>query len=204
VSLYHWQARSKKINAPRDESYQFRARIGVGALLGTLLGASLASWFFAATQAVIIGMIIAAGLGAAVGSRIKSQSFQFISIEYSREMARRFIFAVFLFLAPFSLFIYFLIVGTTSTIEILLLSATSMAFLFFIYTGGFVISQLDDLLRKIILEAIALGFGLSIFIFLTLGLLSLAFPIPSHWLVAFLIMGASMLIGRFVVALKYR
>jgi hypothetical protein len=192
------------MKTPQDESYQFRARIGVGASLGTLFGVSLAALFFATTQAVIIGMIIGAGLGAAVGSRLKSQAFQFIWIEYSREVARRLIFAVFLFLAPFSLFIYFLKVGTTPAIEILLLSVISMAFLFFIYTVGFVISQLDDLLRKIILEAIALGFGLSLFFFLTLGLLSLAFPIPSNWLVAFIIMGASMLIGRFVVAVKYR
>ena len=189
---------------PRDESYQFRARIGVGASLGALLGALLAAWFFDAAQFVIIGTIVGAGLGAAVGSRLKSQAFQFIWIEYSREVARRLIFAVFLFLAPFSLFIYFLKIGTTPVIEILLLSATSMAFLFFIYTIGYVISQLDDLLRKIILEAIALGFGLSLFFFLTLGLLSLAFPIPSNWLVAFIIMGTSMLIGRFVVAVKYR
>jgi hypothetical protein len=192
------------MNAPRDESYQFRARIGVGASLGALIGALLAALFFDAAQFVIIGTIVGAGLGAAIGSRIKSQAFQFIWIEYSREVARRLIFAVFLFLAPFSLFIYFLKVGTTPAIEILLLSATSMAFLFFIYAIGFVISQLDDLLRKIILEAIALGFGLSLFFFMTLGLLSLAFPIPSNWLFAFIIMGVSMLIGRFVVAVKYR
>jgi len=190
------------MKTPPDESYQFRARIGVGASLGTLLGTLLAAWFFATIQAVIIGMIIGAGLGAAVGSRIKTQAFQFIWIEYSREVARRLIFAVFLFLAPFSLFIYFLKVGTTPAIEILLISATSMAFLFFIYTIGFVISQLDDLLRKIILEAIALGFGLSLVLFLTLGLLSLAYPIPSNWLFAIPIMGASMLIGRIVVAVK--
>ncbi len=189
---------------PRDESYEFRARIGVGASLGTLLGALLAAWFFATVQAVIFGTIIGAGLGAAVGSRIKSQAFQFIWIEYSREVARRLIFAIFLFLAPFSLFFYFLIVGTTPAIEILLLSATSMATLFFIYSVGYVISQLDDLLKKVLLEAIAIGFGLSLFFFMTLGLISLAFPIPSHWLVAFIIMGISMLIGRFVVAVKYR
>jgi len=189
---------------PRDESYEFRARIGVGASLGTLLGASLAALFFNASQVVIVGAIIGAGLGAAVGSRLKSQAFQFIWIEYSRDIARRLLFSGFLFLAPFSFFIYFLKVGTTPAIEILLLSATSLAGLYLIYTVGYVISQLDDLLRKIILEAIALGFGLSLFFFLTLGLLSLAFPIPSNWLIAFIIMLTSMLLGRFVVAVKYR
>ncbi|MCJ7569145.1 MAG: hypothetical protein MUO58_16625 [Anaerolineales bacterium] len=192
------------MNTPPDKGYEFRARIGVGASLGALLGAALGALFFTTPQAVIISSLLGAGLGAAVGSRLRSQAFQFIWIEYSRDVARRLFISVFLFLAPFSLFIYFLIVGTTPAIEILLLSATSMAALFFIYTVGYVISQLDDLLRKIILEAIALGFGLSLFFFLTLGLLSLAFPIPSNWLVAFIIMGTSMLIGRFVVAVKYR
>jgi hypothetical protein len=189
---------------PTDESYDFRARIGVGASLGALLGASLGALIFVSPQAVIIGMIIGAGLGAAVGSRIKSQAFQFIWIEYSREVGRRLVFSVILFLAPFSLFIYFLKVGTTPAIEILLLSATSIAGLFLIYSVGYVISQLDDLLRKIILEAIAIGFGLSLFIFLVLGLFSLAYPIPSRWLIAFIIMLTSMLLGRLVVAVKYR
>ncbi len=192
------------MNTPPDKGYEFRARIGVGASLGALFGAVLGAIFFTTPQAVIVSSLLGAGLGAAVGSRLRSQAFQFIWIEYSREVARRLIFAVFLFLAPFSLFFYFLIVGTTPAIEILLLSATSIGGFFLIYSVGIVISQLDDLLRKIILEAIALGFGLSLFFFLTLGMISLAFPIPSHWLVAFIIMGISMLIGRFVVAVKYR
>ena len=192
------------MNTPPDKGYEFRARIGVGASLGALLGAALGALFFTTPQAVIISSLLGAGLGAAAGSRLRSQAFQFIWIEYSRDVARRLIISVFLFLAPFSLFFYFLIVGTTPVIEILLLSATSMATLFFIYSVGYVISQLDDLLKKVLLEAIAIGFGLSLFFFMTLGLISLAFPIPSHWLVAFIIMGISMLIGRFVVAVKYR
>jgi hypothetical protein len=192
------------MNTPPDKGYEFRARIGVGASLGALFGAVLGAIFFTTPQAVIISSLLGAGLGAAVGSRLRSQAFQFIWIEYSRDVARRLIISVFLFLAPFSLFFYFLIVGTTPAIEILLLSATSMAALFFIYSVGYVISQLDDLLKKVLLEAIAIGFGLSLFFFMTLGLISLAFPIPSHWLVAFIIMGTSMLIGRFVVAVKYR
>jgi len=187
-----------------DESYEFRARIGVGASLGAVLGALPAALFFVSPQAVIIGTIIGAGLGAAVGSRLKSQAFQFLWIEYSRDVARRLIVSVFLFLAPFSLFIYFLKIGTTPGIQILLLFATSLAGLYLIYSIGYVISQLDDLLKKILLESIAIGFGLSLFIFLALGLFSLAYVIPSHWLIAFIIMLASMLIGRIVVAVKYR
>jgi hypothetical protein len=192
------------MKTPPDESYALRASIGVGASLGTLLGAILAALFYSTPQAVIIGSIIGAGLGAVVGSRIRSQAFQFLWIEYSRDVARRLIISVLLFLAPFSLYIYLLKVGTTLAIEILVLFATALGGLFLIYSVGVVISQLDDLLRKILLEAIALGFGLSLFVFLTLGLLSLVIPIPTNWLVGFIIMLTCMLVGRIVVAVKYQ
>ncbi len=192
------------MNRPPDERYEFRARIGVGASFGAIIGAILAALLFLTTQAVLIGVIIGAGLGAVVGSRLKSQAFQFLWIEYSREVARRAIIAGILFLAPFSLLIYFLKVGTSTVIKILLISLTSFAGLFLIYTFGTVITQLDDLLKKVLLEAFAIGIGISLFIFLSLGLLSLAFPIAAHWLVAFLIILASMLIGRITVAVKYR
>jgi hypothetical protein len=187
-----------------DESYHFRAGIGVGASLGTLIGTLLGALFFGTSLAAIIGMIIGAGLGAAVGTRLKSQAFQFLWIEYSRDVARRLIISGLLFLAPFSLFVYFLIIGTTPAIEILLISAASLGGLFMIYSIGYVISQLDDLLKKIILEGIVIGVGISLFIFLALGLINLAFPIPADWLIAFIIMGASILIGRIVAAVRYR
>ena len=123
-----------------DESYELRARIGVGASLGVLIGALLAVLFFKTTQAEIIGMAIGAGLGAAVGSRIKSRAFQFLWIEYSRAVARRLIISVFLFLAPFSLYIYFIKVGATPVIEILVLTITIMGGFILIYTIGNVIS----------------------------------------------------------------
>lgn len=187
-----------------DERYEFRAGRGVGASFGALLGALLAALIFLSPQAVLIGVIIGAGLGALIGSRLKSQAFQFLWIEYSTEVALRAIVGGVLFLTPFSLLIYFLKVGTSPLVEIILISATSLAVLFLIYTFGSVIAQLDDLLKKVLLEAFAIGTGISIFIILTLGLISLAFPIPAHWLVATLIILTSILIGRIAVAVKYR
>ncbi len=78
------------MNRQADERYEFRARIGVGASFGAILGALLAAILFLTPQAVLIGMIIGAGLGALIGSRIKSQAFQFLWIEYSKEVGRRF------------------------------------------------------------------------------------------------------------------
>jgi hypothetical protein len=141
--------RSEIVYRQADERYEHRARIGAGASFGTIIGAILAALIFLTTQAVLIVVIIGAGLGALIGSRIRSQAIQFMWIEYSKEVARGAIVAGILFLAPFSLFIYFLKVGTTPVVEIVLITATSLAGLYLIYTFGTVIAQLDDLLKKV-------------------------------------------------------
>ena len=189
---------------PSDSEYDIRSGIGIGASLGSILGAVLGEIFFESAFYVILISIIGAGLGGVVGSRLRSQSFQFIWIEYPKEIGQRVVFSVLPFLVLFSVSIYFLKIDATLIIRIASLSATALSSLLFIYTIGHIISNLDNLLRKILLEAIALGFGLSLFFFLSLGLLSLAFQIPSNWLIAFIIMLSSMLVGRFVVAMKYR
>ncbi len=190
----------------QDSGYELRASIGIGASLGSIFGALFGELFFDTTLVVLLSTFIGVVLGAAVGSRLKSQAFQFIWIEYPKEVARRLILSGILFLVPFSLFVYVIKVGATPAVKILMLFATLAGSSFLFYSMVYVISQLDDLLKKIILEAVAVGFGLSLFIFLSLGLLSLAFPfqVPSVWLIAFIIMLASMLLGRFVAAVKYR
>lgn len=187
-----------------DTDYERRAGIGVGASLGALFGTALAALLNGNSLVVILGTIIGAGLGAAVGSRVKSQAFQFLWIEYSREVARRFIFSGLAFVVLLGLSIYLIKAEARLAIQSLFLGATSLSGLFLLYTFGSVISQLDDLLRKILMEAFALGFAITAFIFLTLGLFSLIYPIRSDWLIAFIIMLASALLGRFVVAWKYR
>ena len=50
----------------------------------------------------------------------------------------------------------------------------------------------------------AIGFGLALYLFLTLGLFGLVFPIRPNWLIALILLLASLLVGRIVVAWKYR
>ncbi len=187
-----------------DTNYQARANIGVGASLGAVIGALIAELLSDSSLVVILGAVLGAGLGAAVGSRLRSQAPQFLWIEYPREVGRRLILSVSAFLALFIPSIYSIKAGATLALQILLLSATSISGLVLILIIGTIISQLDDLLRKIQLEAIAIGFGLSAFIVLTLGLLGLAIPIRSNPLLTFIIMLASWLLGRLVVAWRYR
>ena len=144
----------------QDENYQRRASIGVGASLGVLVGSLFAELFFGGSlQVKILSIVIGAGVGAMIGSRIKSRAFQFLWIEYSRAVARRLVISVFLFLAPFSLYIYFIKVGAAPAIEIVVLTMTVFGGLFLIYTVGYVISKLDDLLRKFSWKQLRLGLG---------------------------------------------
>jgi len=78
------------------------------------------------------------------------------------------------------------------------------------------VSELDDLQQKILQEAIVIGFTISTSIVLILGMVELSFlnssiilfdlpvSISLNWLITFLIIMISMLIGRIVVAWKYR
>ena len=158
-----------------DTNYQARANIGVGASLGAIIGALFAELFSDSSLVVIAGTALGAGLGAAVGSRLRSQAPQFLWIEYPKEVGKKLILSGSAFLALFIPSIYSIKAEATLALQILLLSATSVSGLVLILTVGKVISQLDDLLRKIQLEAIAVGFGLSAFIALTLGLLDWLF-----------------------------
>ena len=187
-----------------DESFEFRARIGVGACLGIALGAVLAQLIVGTIQAKIIGMIVGGLSGALVGWRLRSQTFEYLWIELPRESRRRLLIALFIFLVPFSGFIISLKMVTPPILQIILMIAAVLGGILQIYVFGYVISQLDDLLRNILYEAIAIGFGLSLGFFLTLGIVSLAYPVPTNWLIVFIIMLAFMLLGRILAVVKYR
>jgi hypothetical protein len=187
-----------------DSKYEARSSIGTGVSLGAAIGAFLASLITQSSLGVVIGSAIGAGLGAAVGTRIKSQMPQFLWIEYPRSVTRRLIFSGVPFLALILGSVYLIKAGTNQITLVVFISAASVSGFILTYQVGKVISQLDDVLRSILLEAIGLGFGLAASIFMTVGLFSLVYPILSNWLVAFIIMLFSMLVGRLVVAWKYR
>ena len=117
---------------------------------------------------------------------MRSQASQFLWIEYPKKAARRLIFSGTLFLALFLTSIYFIKAETMFWFQILLLSTTSVSVLVLFHSVGYAISYLDDLLRKILFEAIGIGFGLSTFIVLILGLFNLAVPIRSNWFITFI------------------
>ena len=75
------------MNKSPDDRFAIRARVGVGASIGTVLGAALAALLIDTTQATLIGSALGAAGGAMVGSRLKSEAFQFFWVEKRRNCA---------------------------------------------------------------------------------------------------------------------
>jgi hypothetical protein len=187
-----------------DSKYTSRASIGSGASLGVVVGALIAHWAFGSHLSVIIGSIIGGGIGAAIGSRLKSQMSQFFWVEYPGEIGKKIVLASIPFFLTFLPFIFLVKADAGKTILTILLAATSISSFILIFSLGRVIMQLDDVLKGILLEAFGIGFGLAVFVTLTLGLVNLIYPILSDWLVTAVIIMGCALVGRIAVAWKYK
>ena len=75
----------------------------------------------------------------------------------------------------------------------------------FIATGTVqVIQKLDEMERRIILEAVAISFICSFLVFTGLGLLDMAWPLPLNGVYASLLMAAILIIAKLVIQRKYK
>jgi len=187
-----------------DSKYAARASIGSGASIGTVIGALIAHFAFGSHLSVIIGSVLGAVVGGIIGTRIKSQMSQFFWIEYPGEIGKMIVLSSIPFFLTFLPYIYLVKAGVGKTILTILLAATSISSFILIFSLGRVIMQLDDVLKGILLEAFGIGFGLAVFVTLTLGLANIIYPIQSDWLVGAVIIMGCALVGRIVVAWKYR
>lgn len=192
------------MNPSSNDKYQSRARIGVGAAVGTIIGALVGEIFYGTTAAGLIGTFIGAVIGGAIGSRMRSQSFQFIWIEYSKQVAVRMLVSGVLVTGFMLAFFYATESSDSITLQLALLAGTLISMFFMGHAVKFAISELDDVLKNVQKEAAVTGLIVAIFTFFTLGMVNQITPIPSHWLFAFIIVMASFLIGRFYVGWKHR
>lgn len=183
---------------------EVKANIGVGASIGALGGAVLAAWLFQTSLAVIIASAVCAALGAAIGSRSRSQMGQYLWFTYSRAAAVRLIVSVSLFLILFLAAVYSAVLEVDQWLKLMLASAASLSSLLLVSSAGYAINELDDLQKKIIYEAMAVGAAISFVLLMALGIFSLVISIPFHWFFALLIVMFSWLAGRFIVAWRYR
>ncbi len=206
------------MNNDSDKTISRQANIGVGASFGAVVGAVIAAAIFKSPIYTITGSLVGAFIGGVINSKNKSNFSDMLWNVYSGKTGLR-LFIASLFLSamifwpilvnqldqsePNYMLTFRLILIPISVI--MAVTAMKQAF-----------SELDDLQHKILREAIVIGFTISTSIVLILGMVDLSFPISSivlfdlpvpislNWLITFLILMTSMLIGRIVVAWRYR
>jgi hypothetical protein len=187
-----------------NDKYQARARIAVVASVGMILGSLVGEIFYDTTTAKWIWILIGTVIGGAIGSRMRSQAFQFIWIEYSKQVGIRV--TVSGVLCTGFMLGYFYATESSDSIELqlALLVGTLISMFFLGHAFRFAISELDDVLMNVQKEAAAIGLIVAVCTFFILGIVNQITPIPSHWLFAFIIVSASFLVGRFYVGWKHR
>lgn len=168
-----------------------------GAAIGLLLGAALGEVILDSSLVVIIGMI----LGALIGYRYMPRIHL---MEYPPEVVIRLVASGVAFLFFLMAAIYLLENETMPTFRNVIAIAPAIpGFLFFLFMAD-AISRLDELQRRIQVEAIAIGFGISVLITLVYGLLGLAGLPQASWLFVPVILTFSWLVGKLWIRWKYR
>lgn len=171
--------------------------MAIGMIIGAALGA-VVGW---AIEDVLWGVMIGFLLGGAIGSRgLQGTNL----MQYPPHVVRRLILSALLFFAVLPVSWTLLRDEMDKSLSILLALAPSIAGLFFVYSIGLAISSLDELQRRIQVESIAIGFGLTALFALSYGFLGLVdVPQPNLLYVVFF-MVLSWAFGKLWTMWKYR
>jgi hypothetical protein len=129
---------------------------------------------------------------------------QYLWFTYSKAVAIRLIGSTSLFLILFLAAVYSAVLEADQWLKLVLASAASLSSLLLVYSVGYAINELDDLLKKIIFEAMAVGTAISFLLLMALVIFSLVISIPFQGFIALILVMFSWLVGRFIVAWRYR
>lgn len=201
-----------------DKKISRQANIGVGASLGAVVGAVVTAAILKSPIYTILGSLAGAFLGGLLNSKSKSNFSDMLWNVYSGKTGLR-LFIASLFVSAmifWPILVYQLDQSEPNYMLIFRLILIPISVIMAVTAMKQAFSELDDLQLKILREAIVIGFTISTSIVLILGMVDLSFPISSivsfdlpvpislNWLITFLILMTSMLIGRIVVAWRYR
>lgn len=187
-------------NKPDNQSSQGDARrglltgMGIGMALGAVIGLILGD----ISSGFIIGMLI----GAAVGFwRFRDTP---IGMRYPPHLVRQLIMSgIFYFLSLIGA-LYLLENGLDQSVQIIIVLVPTIPGLWFLITLGRAIASLDELQRRIQLEAIAIGFGLSAMVALTYGLLGMVGVPQASWVYVPVVMVFGWFLGKMWTLWRYR
>jgi hypothetical protein len=177
--------------------YDARRSTAIGFIVGAMLG-GLADLF---TGNLGTGTL----LGMALGSLLGYYGLRRIHwMEYRKGDMLRFGLTAVLFLATF-LITYSLLEGDTSeSFRRILPLAPIVPGMLMLLALGRALSNLDELQRRIQIEAIAIGFGITAFFALTVGLFGLSGTPQPNWMMVPAVMVFSWLLGKLWTRWKYR
>jgi len=170
-------------------------------LIGMVGGAAIGAFIGWLIDDVQWGVLVGFLLGGAIGSRaVQGRNL----MQYPPHIVRRLIFSAILFFAVLLGSFAILQEETDKNLSYLLAIAPSVPGIFFVYTIGSAIASLDELQRRIQIEAIAIGFAITVVITLSYGLLGLVdVPQPNLIYVSFLLI-LSWGVGKLWTMWKYR
>lgn len=169
----------------------------IGLVLGMLLGGLVDSFTGDYGLATVAGMI----LGALAGYR---SAAPLDLMEYPPRVIRYLALAGVLFFASLLAAFYLIDQQRTGSFSMAIALFPSLLGALFVLTLGYAISTLDELQRRIQLETIAVGFGITAVIALTVGMLRLAGVPQPDWILLAPIMAVAWLVGKLWTRWRYR
>ena len=183
--------------ADRETSSDRGRNIALGAAIGLVIGGGFDYFLGDTGWGLVIGIL----LGAFVGYWVK---FPMPRMEYPAYIMRRMLISGILFMAILLAAIWMLNNRIGQEYQFLIALAPTIPGILLALSIGSAIAQLDELQRRIQLEAIGIAFGGSIIASLTYALLVLAgFPQVS-WMFVPLILMMFWLVGKLWTMWKYR
>jgi cell shape-determining protein MreD len=174
-----------------------RRNTAIGLVIGMMLGSFVDLYTGDLGIATILGMVLGGLIGYYRLGRVHL-------MEYPQGVLTRVVIAgVIFFIVLFGTY-YLLERETNQLLRSILPFAPALPGLFLFISIGYAFSKLDELQRKIQIEAIAIGFGITAIVSLTYGLLGLTGTPQPNWTLVPVIMTFSLLIGKLWTRWKYR
>lgn len=186
---------NKNVDEP-NSSQGTRRNIAIGFIVGLMFGGLIDLYTGDSGIWTIVGM----ALGTLFGYRGLPRLYL---MEYPPKVIRNLVISGALFFVVLLGSIYLINHDFGTAYQIFIALAPTLPLLFFIFSIARAFASLDELQRRIQVEAIAIGFGLTVLIALTIGMLGLVgFPQPA-WMYVILIMVFSWLVGKLWTRWKY-
>lgn len=181
-----------------NESGQSRSRnIALGAAMGLVIGGGIDMLTSDSGWGLVIGILV----GALVGYFVK---FPLPAMEYPAYIIRRILVSAVLFLGLLFLSQWLLDQDLDQPYQVIAVLLPAVPGAYLAYSIGSAIAQLDELQRRIQLEAIGIGFGASVIAAFTYALL-VQVGIPQvSWMLVPLVMILLWGVGKLWTMWKYR